>query len=159
MGQEAEKEINFEGLKAIVDNATKNKDTSTIEAIEGDKQLRYLQKYTELRISKGESSISSSSLFAGVIGLGVGVFAIGVSVFLTGASIVPKEVFTISGIIMMGLGIWAILKIKKAYKEFEKIERDIEFMHVIILKTEEKLSSKTQLPALQPHETKPQPSQ
>ncbi len=52
MGQEAEKEINFEDLKAKVDAAIENKDISIIEITEDDKQLkecqlRYMQKYAE----------------------------------------------------------------------------------------------------------------
>ncbi len=43
----------------------------------------------------------------------------------------------------MAFGIIAMLKAVIAHKEFEKSEKDAEFMHEIILKIEEKLFDRT----------------
>jgi hypothetical protein len=145
MGQEAKKEINFESLKAIVDDAIKNKNTSAIEAIEDEMHLRYIEKYLESLISNNSTKISFLSLDTDIKGISIGFIAAGLSLFLGGLSIdnISKILYSIGGIIVMFLGLLLDRKTNKYKREFEKVEKDIGFMHTIILKIEEKLLKKT----------------
>ncbi len=138
-GEDTEKEISFQCLRTLVEEAIKTKNICIIERIEKE-NLRYAQKYAELLVSKSESETSFYSLFIGRFSLSAVLFTIGVSLFLTGAS-VPKEVFTVSGVLVMIFGIWAMLEELKKGKELEKAKKDVEFMHTIILKIEEMLSN------------------
>ncbi len=138
MGQEAEKEINFEDLKAKVDAAIKNWDISIIEKIEDDKklkehQLRYMQKYAESLISKNEFE-------TGNIGIGLAFVAIGLSFIIAViADSSNKLMSSIEGILFFISGsviiFWKTPKVKR-----------IEFIHEIIMKIEEKFPQQNLIP-------------
>jgi hypothetical protein len=134
--------ISFECLRTTVDDAIKTKDISIIEGIE-KKNLRYVQKYIEMHVSEKGLGISLNSYDIGLEGVILAFIAIGGSFVLFGIS---RETFIegaylFLGIIIASLGAWLWYKgrhIKR--KENEKIEEDIEFMHKIILRIEERIT-------------------
>lgn len=130
VSQETKTEINFESLRTIVDDAIKNKNTSAIEVIEDEKQLRYMQKYAELLVSKDEISV-------GIYGYVLTLIAIGVSYLLVNPPNFTKLMSPYSGFLIIIFGLIVMFFWKRKYKP------EIEFMHEIILKIEEKLSNKT----------------
>ncbi len=146
MGQEdAEKKISYDCLRTIVDDAIKTKNICTIEKIEDEHQLRYMQKYAEVLVSEDESRISSKSYSLGMYSVALAFVAIGLSYFLAGISRYPIEnINVISGtsIIIFGAALFLWIVLKKD-KENENINKDIEFTHDIILKIEEKLPDRT----------------
>jgi hypothetical protein len=130
MGQEdTEKEISFDCLRAIVDVAIKTKNICPIERITKENQLRYMQKYAESLISKTEFEI-------GKYGLGLAVVAIGLSYIIVATHFLNELIVYIGGIIIILLGCKIILSKTSDGK-------NIEFIHEIILKIEEKLANKT----------------
>jgi hypothetical protein len=127
--EDAEKEISFDCLRTIVDETIKTKNICTIERLEvTEKQLRYMQKYAELQISKNEFE-------TGNIGIGLAFFAIGISFIVLTADF-SNKISSIEGVIFSILGLviifWKTPKVKKN-----------EFIHKIILKIEEKLPDKS----------------
>ncbi len=149
MSQEAGKEINFGFLRAIVEEAIKNNDPSAIEAIKDEYRLRYMQKYTELRSSKRGLAISFESYLIGMDSVAFAIIGIGISYILVALSKYismyswSEIVYILIGLAIVCLGIVLLLKIKpKRKKEFEKAEKDIKFMHDIVMKIEEKLIEK-----------------
>ncbi len=139
--EDAENKISKECLRNRVDEAIKTKNISVIEGIEKE-DLRYAQKYTELQISKIESKASSKSYLIGLEGVSFAIIAIGGSLVLFGISKIPmvETMYFYLGIVIVIMGMW-IWYGGRPYqiKEFDKIEKDIEFMHEIILRIEEKL--------------------
>ncbi|MCK4799242.1 MAG: hypothetical protein KAT05_17850 [Spirochaetes bacterium] len=133
----------YDNLKTIVNDAIKNQEISIIETIEDEKQLRYLQKYAESLISWDGLRFSYYSFLIGAMGIGVALFAIGISIYLFGESTVPKIVYLILGVIIMGSGVWEILKTIKTRKQFDKMLEENKFIHDLILKIEEKLLNRT----------------
>lgn len=146
MGQEdAEKEISFDCLRVIVEDAIKAKNICTIEKIKDEHQLRYMQKYAEMLVSEDESSISSLSYSLGMQSFALAFCAIGLSYFLAGVSRYPLETINVisgSSLLILGfvLFFWIV---PKREKENENMKKDIEFTHDIILKIEEKLPNRT----------------
>lgn len=128
-------------LKALVKKAIENEDFSIIEAIKDKNQLRYIQKYAELFVSNINSKISFLSLYMELKGSNLCIIAIGISLFLVGVSInnITKISYLLTGVVIIGLGVWMEIRINKYKKEIEKIEKDIEFMQDFVLKIEEKL--------------------
>ena len=148
MGQEyVEKEISFECLRTAVDNAIKTKNMCIIESIKKENQLRYMQKYAELLISKNDSKISFRSYFIGVYSVILGSAAIGISYILVGNSKNPMletmYYYLGIGIVIMTAFLWFWLKPHEE-KEFNNKNKDAEFMHSIILKIEERLPNSQQ---------------
>lgn len=144
MGQEAEKEINFESLRAIAEEAIENKDFSAIERIEDENQLEYIQKFVDVKLSNIAVNISIPSFFLSAFGVVFGIIAIGLTLFLVGISIdgVIKITYPVAGIIIVLYGGWLFRELYKYKGKFEKAGKDIEFMHKIILRIEEKLIRK-----------------
>lgn len=146
MGQEdAENKISFECLRTMVDEAIKTKNICIIERIEKE-NLRYAQKYAELRVSKNESRISFNSYLIGMDSVVFAILGIGLSYLLLIASKTPtlEAMYAIFGFALAFGGIRLLLWEKpKQIKEFENKNKDIEFMHEIILKIEERLSNRT----------------
>ena len=130
----------FIDIIALVEDAIENKDTSVIEKIEDKNHLKYMQKVVEVAIIRKGLIFSSLSVDIGVKGISLGMIAIGISFFLVGISMdnLSKITYPLGGVIIIGIGIYGI-KTNKLKRGFEKIERDIEFMHAFILKIEEKL--------------------
>ena len=129
--EDAEKEINFEDLKAKVDAAIKNKDISIIEKIENDTQLkehqlRYMQKYAESLISKKE-------IRNGYFGFGLASVAIGLSFLFSNDQ--NKLFLFIDGMF------WSIVGLMMMFWKKPPAVKKIEFIHEIILKIEEKLTA------------------
>ncbi len=135
MGQEdAETEIRFEDLKAIVDAAIKNQKPSAIDVIEDERQLRYMQKYAELLLSKAEFD-------NGNFEIGLAIIAIGIASILAAISdVLNKQISVISGIVLFIFGVGVVFRNKLPVMKDTKNE----FIHEIILKIEEKLSSRIQ---------------
>lgn len=148
--EDAEKKISYDCLRTIVDDAIKTKDICTIERIEvTENQLRYMQKYAESLISKDESGISFDSYFIGMDSVALAILSLGLSYFLFVASILKLEgvaiiyIYTFFGIALAFGGAKLLLWEKpKQKKEFENKNKDIKFMHKIILKIEERLSNR-----------------
>jgi len=133
MCQDAEKEINFVCLRAMVEEAIKNKDISAIDAMNCEKQgkeLRYVQKYTELQVSKNELPI-------GIFAIVLAFFAIGISYWLVNISEEQKSMFQFTGILFIMIAVLLLFLWLLKYKP------DIEFMHKIILRIEEKIPNRT----------------
>lgn len=126
---------------ALVEDALENKDTSVIEKIKDKNHLKYMQKVVEVAIIGKGLIFSSLSVYIGAKGISLCIIAIGVSFFLVGISMdnLSKITYPLTGAFIVGLGMWQGIKTDKRKREFEKIERDIEFMHAFILKIEEKL--------------------
>ena len=125
----SKKEINFKFLRSIVDDAIKKKDISKIEAMDGEKQkneLKYMQKYSELQVSKNELAI-------GYYAIVLAFFAIGISYWLVNSSELQKLIFPYIGNSFVAIAVLLLFLWQLKYKP------DIEFMHKIILKIEEKL--------------------
>ncbi len=145
MGQEdTENKISLESLRSMVDEAIKNKNICIIDKVEHE-NLRYAQKYAESLISKNESNISSKSYFMGINSIVLAFLAIGLSYFLAGISRYQLEnvnVYSGLSIIIFGAVLFLWIKLKKE-NEIANINKNIEFIHEIILKIEEKLSSRT----------------
>lgn len=133
----------YDNLKTIVNDAIKNQEISIIETIEGEKQLRYLQKYAESLISWDGLRFSYDSFLIGAMGIGLALFAIGISVYPFGESTVPKIVYRIFGLFIISSGILAILGTIKTRKQFDKMLEENKFIHDLILKIEEKLLNRT----------------
>ena len=157
MGQEAETQTD---LKCIVCDAIKNKDISVINAIENEKQLRYIQKVAGLQISKRDSEISFQSGLIGAYGIDLAIAPIGVSIVLVGViSFIQMfttqnfKIFLVSiifYILLVILGSAIVLhgiQISKTIDMYKKdlgiIKKETEFLHYIVLNTEEKLLNKT----------------
>ncbi len=125
----------------MIDEAIKTGDIGIIDRIEKE-DLRYAQKYTEVLVSEEELRVSIESYLKGLEGVILAIIAIGISWIVFGVSrdtILDKEFFFF-GFVIFILGVWLWYRwIPNERKEFEKKEKDIKFMHEIILKIEEKL--------------------
>ncbi|NJD76140.1 MAG: hypothetical protein FIB08_03445 [Candidatus Methanoperedens sp.] len=145
MGQEAENQINFESLKAIVNDAIENENISAILAIEDKNQLRYMQKFVEVKLSELTANKSIPSFILSASGIVFGIIAIGLTIFLVGVSLddVGKIIYRVAGIILVIYGIWLFKDIYKYKGKFEKSGKEIKFMYEIILKIEETLIKKS----------------
>lgn len=141
--EDAENKISKDCLRNMVDEAIKTRDIGIIDRIEKE-DLRYAQKYTEVLVSEEELRVSIESYLKGLEGVILAIMAIGISWIVFGVlrnPILDAE-FSFFGFVILILGVllwykWRPLKIE----EFEKKEKDIQFMHEIILKIEEKLES------------------
>jgi hypothetical protein len=140
-----EKELSFDCLRTMVDEAIKTKNICIIDKIEKKNQLRYMQKYAELLVSEKESKISFESYFNGMAGVVLAIVAIGISYFLVGVSknLMVETTYLFLGIFILIIGsvLWYLIMPRKR-KGFEKVETDIKFIHIIILKIEEMLSNR-----------------
>lgn len=115
----------------MVKDAIKTQNIDKIERIESEPQLRYMQKYAELLVSKDEIEI-------GIYGYVLAIIAIGISYFLVNPPDFTKFISRFSGILIIIIGLIVLFFWKFKYKP------EIEFIHEIILKIEEKLANKTQ---------------
>jgi hypothetical protein len=141
--EDAENKISKECLRTTVDEAIKTKNICIIEGIEKE-NLRYAQKYTEVLVSEEELRVSIESYSKGFEGVILAIIAIGISWILFGVSRDPflEVEFFFLGLVILSLGLWLWYRVRPyERKEFEKREKDIEFMHEIILKIEERLES------------------
>lgn len=142
MNVEQDKQI--KDLEKAVTDAIKEKkkknDLSFLENI-NDENLRYIQKFIDVEISKRNTKISIPSLLVGAAGISLSFVAIGLAFFLVGISLnsVIKIVYPIGGIIIIFSGIWLFRDINKYKGEFEKVKKEIEFMQDILLEIERKL--------------------
>ena len=133
---------NYEDIASLANDAIKNKDTSVIEEIEDKNHLKYMQKDVEMRILRKDSIFSIISLDIGIRGIFLCIFAIGVSFVLVGIPIdgLSKIAYLICGFFIILLCATGLVRWdRKNKKEFEKIDKDAEFMCELILKIEEKL--------------------
>lgn len=133
-GQGTESQINFVCLRAIIDDAIKNKDISAIEAMDNknkrhEKQLRYMQKYAELKISKDGFSFGIYSFILAIL-------AIGVSYALINTQEIQKAFYP-TGVFFIIMALLLLIWWKRKY------EPSINFIIQVILKIEEKLSNET----------------
>ncbi len=139
--EDAENKTGKECSRNMVDEAIKTLDICIIDRIEKE-NLRYAQKYTELQISEKELRVSFISIDMGLIGVMLAILAIGASFILFGVSgnTMLEQRYLNSGIVIFIMGVimggflWFI-----GMPFMRKEEKDIKFMHKIILKIEEKL--------------------
>ena len=136
------KELEKSVTDAIQEKKQKN-DFSFLENI-NDENLRYIQKFVEVEISRKYTKLSIPSLFVSAFGIAISLIAIGVAFFLVGISIdsVTKIVYPVGGVIIVFYGGWLFRMIYKFQKDCDKIEDENELMHEIILEIERKLRFK-----------------
>jgi hypothetical protein len=141
MGQEdADNKISFEYLRTMVDNSIKTKNICMVETIENEKQLRYMQKYAELLVSKEGLVISYPSIKLGIFSVGLALFAIGLSYILVDPNGFFNKLILFFGVICIVIIAFMIFFLMFRMEKLIKNKNDdVEFILKIVLKIEERL--------------------